>query len=349
MTGATIVWSNLPARLLMSDQALIQVWDSLNEERGGVPFLDANVIAAALDIFGIGSERLLVGRQDGKIVCMLVLLPQGRFRWVTFQPSQIPLGASVVGKNLSLIEISKSLCRGPLGLCLAISLTQQDPNLTQREPDGSDSEFIDYIDTGWIDITGSFDDYWAARGKNLRQNMKKQRNKLLAEEVEIRMLELSKVDEMAGVIERYGNLESSGWKSERGTAIHRDNDQGRFYLKILEQAASINEALVFEYRFDGKTVAMNLCLFRSGVLIVLKTVYDESISSAFSPAFLLRQEELIKFFGEGKVHRLEYYGRIMEWHTKWTDKKRTLFHLTVYRNSWIKRLAKWRRKNASFA
>jgi len=349
MTGATIVWSNLPARLLMGDPLLFEVWDNLNAERGGVPFLDAHVIVAALDLFGSGSERLLVGRQEGRIVCMLVVLPQGRFRWVTFQPSQIPLGASVVGKNLSLIEISKSLCRGPLGLCLAISITQQDPNLNQRESDGSDSEFVDYLDTGWIDITGSFDDYWAARGKNLRQNLKKQRNKLLAEEVEIRMHELSKVDEMAGVIERYGNLESVGWKSERGTAIHRDNDQGRFYLRILEQAASKNEAQVFEYRFGSQTVAMNLCLVRSGVLIVLKTAYDESISSAFSPAFLLRQEELIKFFGEGRVHRLEYYGRMMEWHTKWTEKKRTLFHLTVYRNVWIKRLAQWRRKKAFFS
>lgn len=347
MNSTTIVWSNLPACLLMGEGSLIQAWDSLNAERGGIPFLDAKVIAAALDIFGTGSERLLVGRQRGKIDCMLVLLPQGRFRWITFQPSQIPLGALVVGKNLSLTDISKSLCRGPLGICLAISLTQQDPYLSQREPDGSDSEFVDYIDTGWIEITGSFDEYWAKRGKNLRQNLKKQRNKLLAEKIEIRMLEISKFNDMAGVIERYGNLEGIGWKSRCGTAIHRDNDQGRFYLKIFEQAALSNEALVFEYRFGDRTVAMNLCLLRFGILIVLKTAYDESIPSIFSPAFLLRQDELVKFFGEGRIQRLEYYGRMMEWHTKWTEKKRTLFHLTVYRYSWIKTLAKWYRKIVS--
>ena len=37
------------------------------------------------------------------------------------------------------------------------------------------------LDDGWVDIAGSFDDYWNSRGKNLRQNLRKQRNKLAAQ------------------------------------------------------------------------------------------------------------------------------------------------------------------------
>ncbi|MBP6354413.1 MAG: GNAT family N-acetyltransferase [Nitrosomonas sp.] len=340
-------WQNLPAASLGADQTLSQEWDRLNAEREGLPFLGAKVITLALEVFGTGNERLLVGREGEHIVCMVILQAQGKFRWITFQPSQLPLGAWVAEKHLSPTGICRSLCRGPLGFCLAVSLTQLDPKLCSREPDTSDSESIDYIETGWIDIESTFEDYWSARGKNLRQNMKKQRNKLAAEGLETRLYARVSVTDMAGAIARYGEIESIGWKSGRGTAIHPDNEQGRFYRALFEQAADKNEAIVYEYLFGDRVVAMNLCLVRAGVLIVLKTTYDESISSAYSPAFLLSQDQLMNLFGERKIHRLEYYGRLMDWHTKWTDKKRTLFHTTAYRLPVIKRLAHWRRDKAT--
>ncbi|MBK6357200.1 MAG: GNAT family N-acetyltransferase [Betaproteobacteria bacterium] len=349
MNPKNIKWQNFPAASLAADKVLYQEWDRLNGKREGLPFLDAKVITLALEVFGTGNERLLVGREGERIVGMVMLQAQGKFRWITFQPSQLPLGAWVAEKHLSPTGICRSLCRGPLGFCLAVSLTQLDPKLCSREPDTSDSESIDYIETGWIDIDGTFDDYWAARGKNLRQNMKKQRNKLAAEGLETRLHEIVSVTEMAGAIARYGEIESIGWKSGRGTAIHPDNEQGRFYRSLLEQAAEKNEALVYEYFFGDKIVAMNLCLLRAGVLIVLKTTYDESIPSIYSPAFLLSQDQLMNLFGEAKIHRLEYYGRLMDWHTKWTENKRTLFHTTAYRFPLIKRLAHWRRNRQAEA
>lgn len=342
-----IEWQNLDATSLNSDKQLSLAWDVLNNERGAIPFLDAKAISLALAVFGSGSERLLVGRSENRIVAMLLLVSNGQFRWITFQPSQVPLGAWVADRSLSPTELARSLCRGPLGFCLAISLTQIDPLLAPRTSDATDSETSDYIDSAWLDISGSFDDYWAARGKNLRQNMRKQRNKLESEGIVTQMRSLVAASDMASCIERYGALESSGWKADQGTAIHPDNAQGRFYRELFEQAAERGEAVVYEYLFGDRTVAMNLCLLRRGLLIVLKTTYDETIPSTYSPAFLLRQDELMTFFGEGKIRRLEYYGRLMEWHTKLTDDKRTLYHLTVYRFSWIKKLAQWRRQSST--
>ena len=103
--------------------------------------------------------------------------------------------------------------------------------------------------------------------------------------------------------------------------------------------------MVYEYLFDERVVAMNLCLARKDVLIVLKTTYDESIQS-LSPAFLLREAELQELFAQGQIRRLEYFGRLMDWHTKWTDQKRTLYHLTQYRWPFLKRLAQGRRRRA---
>ena len=147
---------------------------------------------------------------------------------------------------------------------------------------------------------------------------------------------------MAGAIDRYGELESGGWKAGQGTAVHRDNAQGRFYLRLLEEAADKGEALVTEYRFGNKTVAMNLGLLRNQTWVVLKTAYDESIDKSLSPASLLREEELQQFFATAQVQRMEYFGRLMEWHTRLTDKQRTLYHVTAYRWPWIRQFAERR-------
>lgn len=326
-------------------------WDRLNRLRGDLPFMDAGAICLALEHFGSGNEVLSVARDDAGVAqAMVVLQPRGTARWASFQPSQLPLGAWVATAELSPAAICQSLLRqAPTGIGLLVSLTQIDPRLAPREPDPANAVGLDYIDTGWIDVEGSFDSYWAARGKNLRQNMRKQRNKLATDGVSTQLHLITEPTEMAGALARYGSLEGTGWKAGEGTAILADNAQGHFYLSLFEAAAHRGEARVYEYRFDNKTVAMNLCLWRGGQLIVLKTAYDESFRT-LSPAFLLREEELQQFFQpENAVHRIEYYGKLMDWHTKLTDNKRTLYHHSCYRWGWLKAAALWRSERAARA
>jgi CelD/BcsL family acetyltransferase involved in cellulose biosynthesis len=343
-------WTNLPARQLLDTPALQQQWDRLNAARHDLPFLSAQAIGAALQVFGQGHERLLLAKDStGEPVAMLLLVPDGRLRWATFQPSQVPLGAWVAQAGRSTTTLCRSLLRGPLGFALVVSLTQTDPLLAAREADAADTRHADYIPTAWIDVDGSFDDYWAARGKNLRQNLRKQRNKLATEGRTTTMQVWQAPQDMAGAIARYGALEAAGWKAGRGTAIHHGNDQGRYYTQLLEDAARLGQARVYEYLLDGQTVAMNLCLLRGGTLVVLKTTYDESLPKSLSPAFLLREEELQHFFAGGEVKRIEYYGRVMEWHTKLTEQQRTLYHLTAYRWPLLKRLAERRTQQQQLA
>lgn len=345
MQKRQIQWKNLPATSLFKDQLLAAHWDQLNSERGDLPFLASDVMASALKLLGQGTERLLVGYESTNCVAMFLLSPIGMFRWQTFQPSQIPLGAWVAKADLDLPDTARNLMHSNLGLCLGLSITQVDSRIAARRTDTTTTVSTDYIDTGWIDIQGSFEDYWGARGKNLRQNMRKQRAKLLADGVTLHMQVLRNHADMAQAIARYGTLESSGWKAKDGTAIHPDNTQGKFYTELLEHASLREEALVFQYLFDDRVVAMNLCLKRGNSLVVLKTTYDESIQG-LSPAFLLREAELQKLHLEGEIKHLEYFGRFMDWHSKWTDQKRTLYHLTLYRWPFLKKLALARRKTA---
>ncbi|MDC6166111.1 GNAT family N-acetyltransferase [Paucibacter sp. XJ19-41] len=342
MASPPLQWKLRPAQALRDDPAIRSAWDRLNSQRGDLPFMSADAVGAALAAFGSGQERLAVASRGAEPVALFVLVPDGRLRWATFQPSQLPLGTWVAAPDLQLADLARSLCRGPLGLCLALSITQVDPLCSPRPADGADARGDDYIETAWIDVAGSFEDYWAARGKNLRQNMRKQRNKLAADGVQTSMRMITDAASVASALDRYGALESAGWKAQEGTAIHPDNAQGRFYRELFERAAVRGEMVFYEYLFDEQTVAMNLCLLRRGQLIVLKTAYDESIK-ALSPAFLLREEELQRFFGEGQILRVEYFGKVMDWHTKLTQDKRCIYHYTQYRWPWLTRLAERRR------
>lgn len=334
-----ITWKDWPAQRLQDDAGLRTQWDRLNTERGDLPFMGAHAWALALAVFGQGNERLLVGEVDAQCVAMLVLVDAGKLRWQTFQPSQMPLGAWVAQAGLTVDELARSvLQRGPMKLALSVSITQIDERFAARSADESDNRHDDYIDTAWVDVAGTFDDYWAARGKNLRQNMRKQRNKLETEGVHAEMRVFREAADMPAAIARYGALEGQGWKAQEGTAILPDNAQGRFYIGLLQSLAAQGEAEVYEYLFDGKPVALNLCVRRGETLTILKTTYDESIR-AYSPAFLLNQDMLEALYAEHRITRLEYYGSLMEWHTRWTDNKRGIYHLTSFRNSMVKRMA----------
>jgi CelD/BcsL family acetyltransferase involved in cellulose biosynthesis len=341
-----VSWEGASSELLHNDSGIRAEWDRLNAARGGLPFLSANAIDIALEFFGNGTERMIIGRLGHTVIAILLLSPEGKMRWRTFQPSQIPLGAWVASPEVSISTLAESLIKGPIGFCLALSITQVDPRLAPRESDTIRTRNSDYIETGWVEVKGTFEEYWNARGKNLRQNMRKQRRKLEAYGTRTSMKVWVDPDRMAPALSRYGAMESAGWKATRGTAIHATNSQGQFYRRLFEDAALRREAVIYEYFFDDRSVAMDLCLQRNGVLVVMKTTYDESVKQ-LSPAGMLREEELRQIFDEGRIERVEYYGRLMDWHTKLTDRKRTLYHLTTYRWPFIRKLLGARRRGAA--
>lgn len=333
-------WSKLPASALSTDAALSSDWDRLNHFRRDLPFLSAAQVGAAVQFFGDGTEVLLRGTDsNGVTLAMLILVPESAGKWRTFQPSQMPLGPWVSDGSLTVAEIARDVQRHALGNCLVLSITQIDPWIETPPQETADNAVAEYIETGWIELTGSFDDYWASRSKDLRLNLRRRRNRLREEGVTPELKTLLEASDMAQAIVRYGAMESSGWKGSQGTAVHPGNTQGRYYTRALELASGQGEACVHDYRFNGKSVAMDLCMQRGELLVVLKTSYDESLKQS-SPAFMLREEQLQQLFAEGRIRRVEFYGRFMEWHSRWTDKKRSLYHYTQYRWPLLKRLSR---------
>lgn len=209
-----------------------------------------------------------------------------------------------------------------------------------RPEDGSRIQTLDYIRTARIRIDGSFDEYWLSRGKNLRHSVNRQRNKLARESIDTRLEIINRPHEIAAVVAEYGRLESAGWKAGRGTAIHPENAQGRFYRRVLESFAETGEGQVYCFHYNGDIVAMDLCILKQRCLIVLKTTYDERQGKT-SPALLMRHDILKQAFEAGKTEVVEFYGSVMDWHRKWSEEIRTMYQINLYRWGGVAMVHKW--------
>jgi hypothetical protein len=68
--------------------------------------------------------------------------------------------------------------------------------------------------------------------------------------------------------------------------------------------------------------------------MILKTAYDEGLGG-ISPGLLLHKLIFQSLFSDGRIHTVEFCGRVVEWNRKWTTEARRLYHVNVFRYRWV--------------
>ncbi len=152
-------------------------WRRLNQEGAGSPLLELAFISTMLHAFSSGNEILVCYEGDNTLLAMAVLSPDNRGRWITFQPSQAPLGIWIHRTGVDWPMLLSTLIKKLPGYPLVLGITQQDSDLVPRPQDQGTLKTLDYIQTARISLQGDFDSYWKSRGRRLRQNMRTQRNR----------------------------------------------------------------------------------------------------------------------------------------------------------------------------
>lgn len=327
------------ARRLSADSPDISEWIALYEECGRTPLLHPDYLLAALREYGGSDTRLLSCKDDDKLLAATVLCTDGPFRIGTFQPSQAPIGFWLQRPDFSTAQLLAALAATQPPWRLVLSLTQQDPDLLARPEDSAKLVTSDYIETARITICTSWSDYWQARGSNLRQNIRKAKNRLEKAGMQFELRTLTAESEMSEAVRIYGEIESRSWKASEGTAVSPDNDQGRFYADLLRSFSRRGKVRCYQLLIDGQVAATDLCVLGDEEIVILKTTFNEQYKE-FSPAFLMREAAFSRLFEDDQCKRIEFYGRLMEWHTRWTDETRLMYHTTLFRNHWVSNLRK---------
>lgn len=273
---------------------LESAWRSVNARGSDSPLLDPAFIGPLLRNFGTGRE-ILLSAQEGSSADAPTPVALGVFAqrrpgvWSAFSVPNGPLSAWVQVPGLDRDCALAGLARVVPGPCLLVELSQQDPMHEPRPQECRAVRTSDFMTTAYVRMGGDFSEYWQRRGKNLRRNLKRQRNRLDREGISTRFELLSESEAMSPAVADHGILESGGWKGEVGTALQGGDSQGRFYREVLERFADQGEALVGRYWYGESLVASDLCLYRDSTLYVLKTAYDSSRKTT-SPSNLLREE-----------------------------------------------------------
>ncbi len=310
-------------------------WESLNRLQADSPALDPDFIEPFFAELATGTERLAVCDGNDGPIAMTLVQDGGRGYVGTMWPDQALLGFWVQRPEYATVGLAAGLISAlPLSKII-FSLSLQDPDIAPRPKDTSRITTVDYVPTARIAMSGSFDDYWKARSKKLRENLRRASNGLIRNERPPRLVELNRPEDIARGIREYGEIESAGWKAEIDGAIHGDNAQGRYYTEMMTRLAAKGNASVFQFYYGDKLVASDLCIYRGGTIIGLKTTYDEAEKST-SPALLMRQEMMRDFLDHQRFSKYEFYGRVRDWQTKWSNDFRVMYHINVYRWSVLK-------------
>jgi hypothetical protein len=334
--GLPMSWEYHPADQCFAAEP--QNWDALNRACFNHILMDSRFVGASLRCFG--RDQVLMGTLENSAFSgMALLYKSGPGIWQTFQPAQAPLGLLILGKNQDIQKTMMDLLSSLPGPAVQLGVLQQDPDFSHFSDIASGPlvELLDYIQTPRLFISGSFEDYWNSRSKNLKHNLTRQRKRLAEQGRRLDLLVHRDSQDVQGAVREFGQLESKGWKGQEGTAIEESNPQGRFYREVLESFCATGEGLIYQLLLDGKVVASDLCLVRNGMLVVLKTAYDETIEKV-SPALLMRQDILQTLFEERRIAVVEFYGKVLDWHLKWTDQVRNMYHINFFRNTLVARL-----------
>ena len=287
-----------------------------------------------LEHFGDNRVILAVLQNDNIPQAMALLQKSNSIQWTSFLPSQAQISPLLLKAPKQAFSLLKSIPYHPLTL----DLLAQDPSYSAVLGGDTSHHHISTLNhalTMNIKIQGSFDDFWKSRSKNLRNNITRYFHRLKKNRKSYELIVTHKSDDIINALHRYGEMESCGWKAQKGTAITPNNTQGLFYSDVLRKFSHKSKACVYELYLNGTLAASRLTIRNNEMLIILKTTYNEELK-IFSPGRLLLFLIIKDLFNANNIKHIEFYTNANKDQLSWASSSRWIEHATLYRNSFAK-------------
>lgn len=329
--GSASRWTRIGIDEFLADYA--SRWDALNERfYAGHPLFDSRFVFALLRHFPSHDVAAWV-LGDPRTPRGLLLLERGRAGvWRSFQRSQAQVSPVMLAPED--VDAVTDLFRLLSPVAQMIDFFCQDPDFSpwQNGARGMPILRASHTRTASISLEGSFDAYWKARPKGLRQTIARSLRRAQAEGTPAALRIVERPDEVVGAVREYGLMESRGWKAAEGTAVSPENAQGRFYAEVLEAFATTNQAIVYELYAGDRAISRQLALAGGAMCITLKTTHDEGRRD-LSPGRVLDYEMLRLEFARARFSSIELNTDADQAQLRWTTSDRWIEHVTCFRSS----------------
>lgn len=200
-------------------------------------------------------------------------------------------------------------------------------------PEGRDASRVQrevFEGSPFVDCTLDWTSYWASRGKNLRSNIGGIEKRL--RDTSIEFSTLSEWKEIEPILPTIYEIEASGWKGARGSAIAQDPVTRSFYDRLVREFSERGLIRLFVLKFDGEAVAFELNTLYRGLLTGLKGGFREE-HARLSPGQLLRYRFLQWAFAQPDILGYDMQGPASETKQRWATGTEMLLTLRAFRRS----------------
>ena len=137
-------------------------------------------------------------------------------------------------------------------------------------------------------------------------------------------------------LQRFYDLEASGWKGEEGTAIQCNPPTRQFY-DLVAQAAARDGYLSLDFlELNGKPIAAHFGFNLRGHYFLAKAGYDEAYRRQ-GPGQLLVHEILSETPQRG-LHEFDFVGPATWDESRWASERRTNYRIFIFRKNMYGRL-----------
>ncbi|MFD2167320.1 GNAT family N-acetyltransferase [Thalassotalea euphylliae] len=331
-------------KLCLNDETLWQAWaDIVEKHHANNPMLHHYFVKRLVEFF---PSDIYVARAIDTVlqatVAIVLIQKCQKGCWQVYKPSQAQAALAVVNKTVS-VDLRTLLTHIP-GMALKIDCLALDPqehqSLISPLPDNALSDAATNIK---IEVDEDFDNYWLQRIKVLKKNMRRYHNRIDKEQAPMTIALVTEPDELLAAVDRYGMMESRGWKGQLGTALHPGNTQGTFYRRLLKDYGDLQQAIVVELRLGDTLVASRLCVFNDDMFIILKTTYEESYKR-FAVGKVLLYHVVKHVFDSQLSRTIDFYTNANRDQIDWSTSQRQMLNATAYRYQWMESLVAMMKK-----
>lgn len=327
-------WQIVPASSITDEHW--HSWDTIARHAVSQhPLLSAKMARLLLDHFGQADLQFATLHAGGKIAGHAILAHHGHGRWRIFCPAQSPVAQIVVAQGAgSFPQVMQDLvrCLSKTAWELFMPLQDLPYSVVTLNPDPS-VHLVAWGTTISARLDQGFDEYWDQRPKDLRSNIRRYMRRA---EADGHKLELRTTDTSASLpaaVARYGQLESRGWKGSEGTALHPENEQGRFYGELLQAFCGDVGARVCELYFGATLVASRMLISGPTMHVMLKTTYDEEFKKLAPGRILLYLA--LQDLARSSASPVEFYTRANADMMSWGSESRQIHDVSIHRNALV--------------
>lgn len=179
----------------------------------------------------------------------------------------------------------------------------------------------------YLKTAGGYGEFESGLRSKTRQNTKRLHRKLL-DLPGAREFVADKKEQMLEMLDKFIDLEASGWKGEKGTAIKDDPVQVDFYRTFVPRLASLNACQWHVIEAEGTPLGMQLVLTGKDMFFTPKIAYNEQYSK-LGPGKTCHWRTIGRAFEAPGIHQIDFLSD-MPWHSDWNVLKRNYVNLYLF-------------------